>query len=368
MTWQDHLFKIEKDGHQQNEADNWDVIDAKTSKRRFGGFVRFTYFPFLDKIDFSRHRWAHVHEDGKIVRHDEKQDFSMLKPDMYAFEISLPEDRIAEKEENEAGPEEKTGISTGGKGQGAEDIEGVPLGVAVGLPMWQHNPYIANFLVRRWYAMIATIVTIRLRQFVALYKYKEELLPMRIQQNKQGKDLWEEFWNLLKKDLIQKEGTEQGENIRIYGWEIMKQGAGLIRLDPSKDYREATTREYKAEQERKVTIINADAKGKAIIIEAIANAKAARKSAEQRAIESGLMYGKIVTILADKKFGLSPEKAQELAAEFTKYWKGTEEKAITDWRFSGADGSVLAEIAKIVGVAATSKQTVVERSEKKKSG
>jgi hypothetical protein len=212
--------------------------------------------------------------------------------------------------------------------------------------------------------MIATIVKITLRQFLSSYRYKEELVPMRAKRNGEELDLWEEFWNLLKKDFITEGGQEQGENIRIYGMEILKQGAGVIRLDPSKDYRKATTKEYIAQQDRKVIIITAGAKGKAMIIEAIAKAKVAKKTAEQRSLEAGEMYRMIRDNLMNN-CGLKEKRADKIAFEFTEYWKGTEEKAITDWRFTGADGSVLAEIAKIVGIAEVSKQKTTQQSKEK---
>ena len=75
------------------------------------------------------------------------------------------------------------------------------------------------------------------------------------------------------------------------------------------------------------------------------------------------MLVKIRAILMKK--GIDAEKARELAAEFVTYWKGAEEGIIEDWRFKGAEGGILAEIAKIIAVAETAKKKVAEKPQKK---
>jgi len=353
MAWKDHVFLINKEGRQETVAKNWEVVDGEDKKHILGGIRLYTLIPGLDKIDYYRHEWAHIHADGRVVFHDEWLDSVMLKLDIYAIDIPLEEEIEKKGEETES--------------KGAEDINGVPLGITVALPMWIYNPYIARFQVRRWYTMIATIVKTRLRQFVAEHKYKEELLPMRTAHGSgQEPTLWEDFWNLLRQDF-EAEGSEgRGENIGIYGVEIVKKGAGIHRIDVSKQYLADTTKEYTAEQERKKTITDAKANAEVITIAAKARAKAAKQEAMQKATEAGGMFIGIRDILTkDKK--VTSERAEQLAAAFVTYWRGTEKGAIIDWRFlGGKDGDVLAEAAaKFFAIGEVAKKKANEQQEQK---
>lgn len=333
IAWKGYTFKITKEGKQAKEEDNWEVVEGKEHWHPFGGLRRFG-IPLLDKIHGYRHRWVHLHEDGEIVKHDEWLDFALLKKDLYVIEIPLIEEKGAEE-------------------KGAEDKDGVPLGISVVLPMRIVNPYIALFVVRRWLPMITGMVRARLRNFVARYHYKEELLPMRAKENGKEVDLLDKFWEELKEDFKAEGGKKLGENIRIFGVEIERKKTGILSIDPSKIYREETTKKYRAEREREKTVIDADAK-----------MRAASRMAKQKALEAGRMHGEIKKILMEK-YGYSERKADKYAREYVEYWKGSEEGVIEDWRFKGAEGGIFAEIAKIVAVAETAKKKVTERSKKK---
>ena len=245
----------------------WQVIKGKEPWHLFGGFRLYSLFYPLFDVYVYHFRWTHLHEDGSAVTHDEWLDFVFLKEDLYVIEIPLREEG------------------------GAEDINGVPLGISVVIPMRIINPYIAVFTVRRWLPMITGTVQARLRRFVANYRYREDLLNMRAGENiteiqekagvpekrrdKAGVDLWQKFWKQLETDFLQ-EGGEKKENelLQICGIVINKKKAGILKIDPSSKYRELTTLEYEAEQKKKRTIIEADAEKKRL--ETVAEGERAR--------------------------------------------------------------------------------------------
>lgn len=121
---------------------------------------------------------------------------------------------------------------------------------------------------------------------------------------------------------------------------------------------------------RRVTVTDYDL-DKAIInaregvFKAERDAVAAESRALQKALESGEMHGQIKKGLMEKH-GYDEEKAEEIAKEYVLYWKGSEEKILTQWRFEGESGGVgiYAEIAKIVAMIEAAKN-ILPRTRKK---
>jgi len=252
MAWKDHHLDKEWNVKEGEEKKGW-------FERLFGG-LRFYGIPPFQKILVYHFRWSHLHEDGTVKSHDEWIDYVLLKTDVYVIELPL--------------------VLEPGKEEATEDINGMPLGISVLLPIRIVNPYQALFLPRRWLPAISGIVQARVRKFVARYRYKEDLIDMtagegieRIQEKKgftgeerakPGENLWDKFWKELQKDLEKEGGEAAGEDIKFYGALIQKRGAGILKIDPSPDYRALTTREYEATQNAKTIMITAEAEGRAI--------------------------------------------------------------------------------------------------------
>jgi len=68
---------------------------------------------------------------------------------------------------------------------------------------------------------------------------------------------------------------------------------------------------------------------------------------QKKALEIGGAHKGIKALLMGD--GYSEEKADQLASDYMKYWKGSEEGVITDWRFTGGSDPY-AEIAKISAI------------------
>jgi len=249
IQYADRIFLGDK---KQVEGDKkWEVVEGKEHRHLFGGLRLYSLLYPLFDVYIYHHHWTHQHADGSIVTHDKWLDYVFLKSDIYVIDLPLKEK------------------------EGAEDINGMPMGIKMILPMRIINPYIAVFRVRKWLPMITGIIQARLRQFVTNYRYKEDLLNMRAgvgikkvqkeagvpkgDQNKQGDDLLQQFWNEAKKDFEAEEGKVDENIITVYGVEIDKKGARILKIDPSEDYQRFTTMKYEAEKEKEKTIIQADA-------------------------------------------------------------------------------------------------------------
>lgn len=252
MSWKDHHL----------DKKTWDVVEGEEEKgrfRRWFGGLRFYGIPPFQKVLTYHFRWSHLHEDGTIGNHDEWIDYVLLKMDVYVIELPL--------------------VLEEGKEEASEDINGMPMGISVLLPISIVNPYQALFLPRRWLPAISGVIQARLRVFVARYRYKEDLIDMTAgkgieeiqekkglkgrEQAKTGEDLWEKFWEELKKALKKEGAEEKGKDIYFYGALIRKQGAGILKINPSPDYRRLTTLEYETNQDAKRITITAEAEGKA---------------------------------------------------------------------------------------------------------
>jgi len=181
--------------------------------------------------------WAHLHPNGTTVPHSEDLDFILLKIDNYVIETP----------ENEP----------------MEDVEGLPLHIELLAPMKIMNPYTAVFVTRKWLNIVTGLILKVTREFVARHHYDPELLEMREKDTKEP--LKKELWNLLEEEFKGQGAITTAEgNLRIYGIELEKRGVGLIRIDPPSYYREISTLEYKANQEKKRITILAEAEERRI--------------------------------------------------------------------------------------------------------
>jgi hypothetical protein len=276
IGWKGYIFK----GTIENVSgtEYWDVVKGEEPKnlfrKTFGG-LRYFGIPPFQRIFSYRHKWTHLHENGEAVSHNEILDYVFLKKDIYVIEIPLIEKRKKEETKEEA-EKQKT------EEEGAEDIDGIPLGISIIVPMEIINPYEALFSVRRWMPMITGIILTKLRRFTASYRYKEDLINMKAgagiterqkqagipedERDELGTDLWKKFWGQIEREL-QIEGGQtidaEKKLIRICGVKIFGNETGILKIDPSTEYRKFTTLKYEAERNKEVTIINAEAQQEA---------------------------------------------------------------------------------------------------------
>ena len=148
IAWKGHTFKITKERRQKEAKDNWEIVEGREPPHLFGGLRFYGLWP-IDQIFEYKFRWTHLHEDGKAVSHDEWLDFALLKTDLYVIEYPLTEK------------------------EAAEDIDGVPLGINLVMPIRIVNPYVALFVARRWLPLITGVAKATLRAFVAKYRFKD---------------------------------------------------------------------------------------------------------------------------------------------------------------------------------------------------
>ncbi|HOK35186.1 MAG TPA: hypothetical protein PLL80_00300 [Candidatus Pacearchaeota archaeon] len=257
--------------------ENWNVVKEDENHKEpwhpLGG-IRFYGIPPFRQIYCYNFKWTHLHQDGIVKSHDEWICHVLLKRDLYVVQIPLSTEKQA------------------------EDINGMPLGISMVFPIRVVNVYEVIFYYKRWLLMITGTVEALMREFVARYRYKEDLLDMRagtgiekIQikngivkdksmwknknkpeaEAKAGEDLKEKFWQELAEKLSEKAKEEGGEvrlaeegNIRAFGAEIIKQGFGVISIEPSEEYRRLTTLTYETEQKKKARILEGEAEREAI--------------------------------------------------------------------------------------------------------
>lgn len=339
IGWKGHTFK----GTIKNVSGTkyWDIVKGEEPKslfRKIFGGLRYFGIPPFQRIFSYRHKWTHLHENGEAVSHDEKIDRVLLKKDIYVIGIPLIEKGI-ETKEKEGEKKEET------EEEGAEDIDGIPLGISIIVPMEIVNPYEALFSIRRWMPMITGIIQTRLRRFAASYRYKEDLINMKagagiterqekagIPEDKRdelGADLWEKFWKQIEEQL-QIEGGQiidtKKKLIRMCGVKIFGNETGILKIEPSKKYRKYTTLEYEAQRNKEVTIINAEAQRKArstqtagVIIEALMETTGETKEQVQKRISENdeLKKGffKVNTDLIRRQMSLEKDSLIDIRAE-----------------------------------------------------
>jgi len=256
ITWADHTFRKTAEGKQSTEAANWEVVKGKEPFHLFGGLRMYSWKWPLDRILEYHQEWTHLHEDGKAKSHKEDMFHILLSLDLYVIEYPLTSK------------------------EAAEDIDGVPIGLQVILPMQTVNPYVALFVVRRWLAIITGVVKATLRPFFAHYRYREDLLGLRagkgIEQKqeeagvplekraKAGDDLRQKMFEEIGAALARR-AKEEGANIEerqeglyMFGVLIKKEGMDLLNIEPDPSYREATTLKYRAERDKEKKIVDAE--------------------------------------------------------------------------------------------------------------
>jgi regulator of protease activity HflC (stomatin/prohibitin superfamily) len=285
IAWADHTFRKTTEGKQSTEAVNWEVVKGRERFHLFGGLRMYSWQWPLERIIAYEQTWIHLHDDGKIKMHEkEVLRYVLLALDLYVIEYSLSS-------------EDK-----------AEDIDGVPIGVQVILPMQIVNPYVALFVVQSWLGIITGVVKASLRPFFARYRYREDLLGLQAgkgieekqeeagvpadKRAKEGEDIRQKMFEEIGAALARRareegaEVQERKEGLYIFGVLIKKEGMDLLNIEPDPAYREATTIKYRAEREREKTIIDADAYRRSTI---------ARAEGDKERIEK--VFGKI------KEFG-----------------------------------------------------------------
>ena len=247
------------------DPNTWDVIEAPDMKIGLFGGLRYWGVPPFQKIFTYAQSWTHLHEDGEIKEHKEPLDYVLLKQDFYIFRIPLTEKKAA------------------------QDINGISVDVSLVIPMQTVNAYEALFGPRRWLAAISGTVKPVLKRFVAKFRYKEDLFDMRAGEgieelqmakgiikeengeitsvSKRGDDLrdllWGELKNVFPGARIQMMDGE--EYLRIYGVLLKRKGTDILEAETSPEYRKMVTAEYEAKQKAKMTVIEGEAKGRAII-------------------------------------------------------------------------------------------------------
>jgi len=267
------------------------VVDEKTQGAKkykepphWGG-LRWVGIPPFDGILEYAQEWAHlkVGLTPRVVPHNEYLDVVFLGVDIYI--ISSPKGK-SEDEESEQGKLVEKPL---------EDRENVPLIIKWGLPMRIVNPRIAILEVKNWYPMIVSIFLRTAGPFVARHTFDPEIKSMI---SDKGDSLKDEHWKMLEEEF-RGEGaivTPEG-NLRIYGVELIRRGFGIIAVDTTKEYAEAMTKEFMAEQERKATIIRAKAEKQKVVIAAKAEAERLEIEAKGQAKRISITYEEI------KKYG-----------------------------------------------------------------
>jgi len=303
MSWGGYIFKSDKDGKQGREEDNWTIVEGK-DWHIFGGLRWIGLWP-LYTVRTIEAEWSHYHPETKdLVHHVEKQKSVWLKKDNYGTKFS--DDKPA------------------------EDIDGVAVAATMIFPAQGFNPFLIASRQKYWFSLVEPVMAAVLRQFIARYRWKEDLLTMvagkgieDVQQKKgitkpmkEGSDLREELWRMITEEvtrtlssanipLVVVPNPEFGEELRLYGVAILKMGTSIINVDPGSEYRKAGTLKYVAEKEREATIIRADAE-----------AQAAVSKVQSRATQvGGLFIG--ITEELKKDNTMDNETRREIAKDLT---------------------------------------------------
>jgi len=112
ITWADYTFRKTEEGRQPKEAANWEVVEGNEPFHLFGGLRMYSWKWPLERIISYDQEWDHLHEDGTVHHHKgEGMTHILLSLDLYAIRYLLEDKKPA------------------------EDINGVPIGVDVILPM-----------------------------------------------------------------------------------------------------------------------------------------------------------------------------------------------------------------------------------------
>jgi len=297
IAWKGHTYEIYKTGPKEKEEENWEIVEGSGLYHLIGGFRFYGIWP-IDKIHGYPFEWTHLHEGGEVKKHKKETIKSIpLSIDPYVIQCDI------------------------GGTDAIEDIDGIPMAIKLILPVRITNPYIAIFIVSRWWPLVGGIAKAVLKEFVGRFRYKEDLINMRagedirVKQKDKGLsekhmvdpgiDLTDVLWDDIKKmakelGVTKTVGEGAEEEIRLYGVAIVRLGFRILSIDPHPDLRAATTQKYVAEKNAEVTVINAQAK-----------AEAATSLADQQATQSMGLVIRMLSQATGRKFEEIQKKIRE---------------------------------------------------------
>jgi hypothetical protein len=340
IAWEGKVFEIQMREHKDDPEANWEIVEGNKRKPMFGLYW-VGIWP-INAVLLMRVQFNHMHPDGKIKYHDETQDFLVAKIDNYVFDYSLKDETPA------------------------EDMNGIPLGATMIIPMGIGNPYIARFRYTQSFATISAAAKAATRTFLAKYRYKEDLLAMKAgkgiedlqaergipvgERAKEGEDLrkklWEEFVRVISlkaseqnEAFVEEEGT-----IKAFGWAIHRKGADLINFDPDKNYRDLTTLAYRTQKEGERSVIQSQFRIKV----AEQNLQTAEINKKIKTLETGGVLAGVAEMLENK--GASGEEARSTAKEVVEYFKGADTGTLRHIKIDDGKGGDLGDFAKVAGV------------------
>ncbi|MCK5044246.1 hypothetical protein KAR26_00765 [Candidatus Parcubacteria bacterium] len=215
------LIQWEGRGLTENGDVSWFEEDKSFLRRLFGGLWYYGFWPLHD-VYIYKFDWTGIKENGEPNPHQGKTlDYILVKEDVYRVEI-----------------------------KDAEDKDLLHLLVEVVMPIRIVNPRKALFDVENWLEAVIALVAPAVRDAITQDTYKNHI--------RNPESLGEKIFSLLKKQIKRFE--------KDYGVKILD--IGIKNIDPPEEYREASIKEYLAEQEKKRIKILAEAQKQKLITEA----------------------------------------------------------------------------------------------------
>jgi len=226
-----------------------DLIEGE-EKHLFGGLRWYGWWPLYDVVIYD-FQWINVDHEGNIVVHEkETLDYVLLKDDVYWAKVEK-----------------------------AEDLNLLPLDVEVTLTIRIVNPSKAIFRVQNWLETVINRIKPAVRDSVTSQRF-EDLIKDKDAVGKRISD------KIIEKGLLLE--FEESYGVRVKAIEVKD-------INPPQQYREATLKEFLAEQERKKITIEADAEKKRR--EIVAKGERKRIKMEYETIEQFGDLGKLLRTL-----------------------------------------------------------------------
>lgn len=242
IQWEGRTFQYSASGEEK-----WAVVSGVES-HLFGGLRYYGLWPIFDVYIYD-FQWTGVTEKGDVVHHPrETLDFILLREDIYWGEV-----------------------------EDAEDKKLLPLGLELILTVAVINPYKALFNIQNW---LETVIN-RIKPLVRDLITQDEFENLIQRKEALGNDLYGKAAALL----------EEFRN--RYGVDVRK--IQVKEVNPPDGYREATLKQYLAEQEKKK--VEVDAAAEAFRLETIAEGEAARIKRVYGRIQKFGDLGKLVRAL-----------------------------------------------------------------------
>jgi len=213
-------------GHYLDEDHKVCEVDQShpEEKHLLGGLRWYGFWPVLDLFIYP-FEWTGVKANGTIQHHPrELLDYIILKDDQYYFGV-----------------------------EDAEDANKFPLTLHVVVKLCVVNPYKALFVAENWLELIIQPLRAAVRDKITEKSYDEYI--------SQKSDIGLEIFNELSVEDGSIPVTKEQYGIKVIS-------LGIISIDPSPDYREATLRKFNAEMSKGATIVDAEATREKIRIEA----------------------------------------------------------------------------------------------------